>query len=225
MGQTKAGAVCMYVFVSVTYRNQSILVLSQNTDGYLCHWYLWVYSCEHMWVLPASECISVFKYEAESWSLLSAELNEADWNTCLTWNAIESNGPLIALHPHTHQPLLIIYPSPNAHTHHPPLSTPTCPWNARHAVHQRSFPQWVCLHKLLKYLPSIHIPHPLSPPSAPLLYVFYNPPFHLHNKHWGQCNATWVLPGNDHWFSGGMCVWFCVCGWRGGQMGSVKMAS
>lgn len=156
MGQTKAGAVCMYVFVSVTYRNHCISVSSHDTDRYLCRWCLWVYSCEHMWVLPASECISVFKYEAESWSLLSAELNEADGNTCLTWNAIESNGPLITLHPHTRQPLLITYPSPNAHTHHPPPSTLTCPWNARHAVHQRSFPQWVCLHKLLKYPPSIH---------------------------------------------------------------------
>lgn len=55
--------------------------------------------------------------------------------------------------------------------------------------------------------------HPLSPSSEPLLYVFYNPPVHPNNKHWGQCDAKCFLAV----IIGLVVEWTCViCVWMKG---------
>ncbi len=88
---------------------------------------------------------------------------------------------------HTRQPLLITSPSPLMHTlrthlspFQPVLEVP----DMRPSIKGLSLNESALTNYLsIRLPPSIYAPHPLSPPSIPLLYVFYNPPFHPYNKH------------------------------------------
>lgn len=143
--------------------------------------------------LPGSECRSV--------CFSRFGLNEAEWNTCFAWNAIESKGPLIVLPHHFISPTLSFS-----------LSFPPCTCSTPTPPHfNLSLKRWT--NSPSKVFSSMSLSSQITQVTTPLLqhsslhagfilllyllYVFYHPFFHPYNKHCVQCS---VLSG-DHWFS------------------------
>lgn len=144
-------------------------------------------------------------------------LNDAEWNTCSAWSAIESKGPLIAL-PHRSVSATNPYPPPPMHmlhTHPSPLQ-PVLERPDKRSIkalflNESVFTNDSCSHP---FALAIYSPHPLSPPFYTRYMFSIILPFipTTNTKVSVMLSASWQSSG---WCSGGMCAYVCLCGQAG----------
>lgn len=191
-----------------------ILGLLHYIDRYLCHLHIRVHSCEHMWAgdprFTMCRCVSVEVGVTESglgwakWSTMKHVFcEEWDWIKRPTYH-ITSPQPL-----HITPPMHTIPYTPPSSRLQPVLGALDVQSIKGLSLNQSAFTNYLSI----RPPSSVCALHPLSPSSEPLLYVFYNPPVHPNNKHWGQCDAKCFLAV----IIGLVVEWMCViCVWMKG---------
>lgn len=146
-------------------------------------------------------------------------LNDAEWNTCSAWSAIESKGPLIAL-PHRSVSATNPYRTPPLHmlpTHPTPLRSNLSLKGRTNGPSKLFFSMSLSsqmTHVATPFALAIYSPHPLSPPFYTRYMFSIILPFipTTNTKVSVMLSASWQSSG---WCSGGMCAYVCLCGQAG----------